>query len=266
MTLERPRKYWKYYLAPPEYRESFEPSKAQREGDAVHCLVLEPDQWDCRYYVVNVKSRVTKAFKQAAINHPDKVLLTLTEYEHIRRMADSLLGDKTIRRYLELPGQPETSFYWNHNESGISLKCRPDRITDKFCLDIKTTKDIGKRAFARDADQYKYFLSAAMTLDGVEAVRGIRPEAYIYLCVENTGDKSPDVASYFATPAGIELGDYQLQKALDIYSDCKATNNWPAVSDKTEPLDPPLYRMRELEKEKDHLIESTLSKDFLYAG
>lgn len=260
MILDRPRRYWKYYLAPQGIRESFEASKAQREGDAVHCLVLEPDQWNCRYYVADVKSRATKGFKEASAINLDKITLTTPEFDHIRRMADSLLNDKTAAKYLSLSGEAEKSFYWDYR--GVSLKCRPDRITKDFCIDIKTTRDVGKRAFMYDADKYHYFLSAGMTLSGVEAVRGYCPEAYVFLCVENSGDKSPDVACYYTTPSGAELGEYQLNKAIDRYLECKELNHWPAVSAQTEPLDPPAYRIRQLEKAQ----EALLTEEYMYAS
>lgn len=250
MILSRPSMYYKHYLAPTELRESFEASKAQREGDAVHCMVLEPETWACRYEVVNTKSRNTKAFKEAQAINLDKVCLTIPEHDNICRMAEALLSDPMCRAYLKLAGKPERTFYYTDLRTGIDLKARPDYISDcsTYAIDIKTTKDISKHSFLADAYAYKYYLSTELIFNAVEAVRGIRPSAYVFLCVENKGEKKPDVDVFYADESMLELAKYRLMESLDKLVSCRKSGIWPCNNGITKALGLPSYGMQTLEK------------------
>lgn len=267
MLLDRPSRYWKHFLAPPELRESFEPSKAQREGDAVHVLTLEPDTWDSRYLIVPVQARTTKAFQGAKKDNPHKVCLTMPEYDHIRRMSDALLDDPKARMYLDLAGEAEKTFYYRDPKTGIDLKARPDFISSDsiYVVDIKTTKDITAYKFLKDSDNYKYWLSPELIFNAVEACRGIRPKAYVFLCVENTGDKVPDTDVFFADPDFLDIGQLKLEEALEILKKCRETGIWPASSDKPTSLGLTSYRMKELERLREQRAAKFL-EEYNYAG
>ena len=255
MLLSRPSTYRKYFLDPPELREHFPASRQMREGDAVHVLTLEPETWDERYVVLPVQDRKAKAFRSAAKEQPEKTCLSSPEFDNIRRMSDALLEDPKVRMYLDLPGEPEKSFFYRDEESGTELKARPDYISsDSVCvLDIKTTRNISHASFTRDADEYKYWLSPELIFNAVEAVRGVRPQAYLFLCVENDGSKRPDTEVFFADPDFLEFGQRKLREALHILKRCRESDHWPAAGPSPAALGLPGWRMRELEgmRERD---------------
>lgn len=265
MLLERPSTYFKHYLAPEEDREPMTESKSLRTGNAVHVKVFEPELFFEQYIVSLYKTRTGKGFQEIVRENPDKIVLSKTEYDQVCRMSDALLSNPCARAYLDLRGEPEKSFYFKRN--GIWLKTRPDYMTSDstFCLDLKTTKSVGRRDFQKDSDKYKYPLSGAMMLSGVEAVRGIRPEAVVILAVENSGHKNPDVAVYYFTPDAIEYGELLLDEAIDTLKHCQKNNYWPAVSDKAEPLGISSYHMKILEKKREELADRTI-EGFDYAS
>ncbi|MCB9229824.1 MAG: PD-(D/E)XK nuclease-like domain-containing protein [Deltaproteobacteria bacterium] len=265
MLLDRPSTYRKYFLDPPETRETFPVSKSLREGEAVHVLTLEPETWDERYMVTAANSRAAKAFQDPARDNPDKTCLTIPEYDNVRRMADALLDDPKSRMYLDLRGEPEKSFFYRDPETGIDLKARPDFISsDSVCVvDIKTTRDLSPHQFTRDADNFKYWLSPELIFNAVEAVRGVRPQAYVFLCVENNGDKRPDTEVYFADADFVELGHRKLREALRILKACRKANRWPVSGLNPASLGLPAWRMKELEMMRESDAEAGRAYDSL---
>ena len=246
--LDRPSTYYKKYVAPIEEREKRKPAKHFRDGDLVHCQVHEPNEFNKRYQVVNVKARNTKKFTEAGLS-TDKTCITTPEYDNASYMANALWSNKYARSYLELAGNAERTFYYTDPETGIDLKARPDFITDdcRFVLDTKTAKSISPRILTQDCDTYKYWLSPELIHNAVESVRGIRPQAYVFLFVENTGEKRPDTAVYYASDEFLEIGEIKLKEALKTLKQCRETNYWPAF-EQPMALGLPGYRMHELEK------------------
>ena len=246
--LDRASKYYKKYVAPIEERETRKPAKHFRDGDLVHCKVHEPDEFNQRYQVVDVKSRNTKKFGEAVLS-TNKICITTPEYDNASYMADALWSNKYARSYLELAGKAERTFYYTDPETGIDLKARPDFITDdsRFVLDTKTAKSISPRLLTQDCDSYKYWLSPELINNAVESVRGIRPSAYVFLFVENTGEKKPDTAVYYGSEDFLEMGEFKLKEALQTLKYCRETDYWPAFQ-QPMPLGLPGYRMHELEK------------------
>ena len=245
MLLHCPSRYQKFYLD--DSSDQVKDSPATRRGSAVHCLVLEPDTFAERYLVSKAKNRLTKAYKEEQ-GATTKIVLTSVEYDQITRMRDSLFAHTGARVFLNLQGKAEQSFFWD--QRGVELKCRPDFLTDDsaICIDLKTTRDASPEGFKREADSYKYWLSAAITQLGVEAVRKKLPEAYVYLCVENSDEKRPEVGIYYATEEEVSIGKSYLDMAIDKYLACKEARLWPSYTTKCEPLGLPWYRLRELER------------------
>lgn len=258
--LERPSTYYKKYVAPIEEREKRKPTKHFRDGDLVHCKVHEPDEFDKRYEVVNITGRNTKIFKEVALSS-DKTCITTPEYDNASYMADALWKNKYARSYLELAGKAERTFYYTDPDTGIELKARPDWITDdsRFVLDTKTAKSIAPRLLTQDCDSYKYWLSHELINNAIESVRGIRPQAYVFLFVENTGEKKPDTAVYYATEDFLEIGEFKLKQALQTLKQCRESSHWPAF-EQPMPLGLPGYRMHELEKLREEKASKYLEE------
>ncbi len=257
---DRPSSYWKTYLAPPEFREPFKKSKSLRMGEACHVKAQEPKVWDECYLVAPFKTRTGKEFKEIVRENPDRTVLSLVEYDQICRMTEALWSNRYIRSYLEMSGDVEKSFYYRDPVTGILLKARPDKVSldSRYVIDIKTTQNIAEFSFRKDCDDFKYWFSPQIIFDGVEAVRAIRPDAYIFLLVENQGEKKPDTDIFFADPEFIEMGRRKLAIMLEKLKKCREANHWPSSHNvKPKPVGLMPYRFIELERlrELDQNIE-----------
>ena len=249
--LDRPSSYWKKYLAPPEFREPFKKSKSLRMGGACHVKTQEPELWNELYLVAPYKTRSAAAFRAIVAENPDKTVLTLTEYDEICRMAQALWDNPETRHYLEIAGDVEKSFYYTDPVTGTKLKARPDKTSHDsvYLIDIKTTQNIAAHSFLNDTDKYKYWLSPPISFRGIEAVRATRPKAYVYLLVENRGEKRPDTDVFFADEESIEYGQLKLNETLFGLKKCKETDYWPCSHNpKPKPVGLKSYRKQELER------------------
>lgn len=262
MLMDSPRNYWAHYLAPTEDKEAFKSTKSTTIGEGVHVRTLEPDLFDSSFFVAK-NDRRTKAYKEEILENRSKISLSSGEYDQICRMSDALLATPETKKYFDLAGKPEVSFYWNDPESGVALKCRPDKITDnsEFCLDIKTTRDVTKKAFQNDAFKFKYWLSAALTLEGVTCVRNRRPDQYLFLCVESSGSKKPSCAVYSCSSDAIELGEYVLKEALSLYKGYAAKGVWPVNTSEDNELNLTSYGYHQLQAYREQSVE----KEFDFA-
>ena len=247
-VLAKPSDFFKAYLDPE--REHSVPSREMIVGSAVHALVLEPNAFASCYQRSLATDRRSKSFQNEKKENPDQILLTSQEWESVHRMGQALLTSPSTKSYLDLKGKAETSFFWTDPQTGIACKCRPDFLSDdsEFVIDIKTTRDASPHGFRKSSDDLMYWLSAAMTCSGVDAVRGKKPSAYVFLCVENRGEKNPETAVYFADEEAMELGEFLFRKGLILFAECLKNKCWPGYSKKAEPLGLTYWRKRELEQ------------------
>ena len=104
-----------------------------------------------------------------------------------------------------------------------------------------------------------------MTLEGVEKVRGIRPEKYILICVENKGENLPNTDIFVIDHDSVDLGERKFLKAIQILKQCQKDDRWPVNIRKDEYLRLPPYRLRELEKLREEELESFV-EEITYAS
>ncbi len=129
--------------------------------------------------------------------------LTFPEIEALRGVgiALSTIDDELTREWLAQPHVAERSVYWT--ESGIDMKCRPDRLirvesqtlqewlrehldvdtfdTPTVVMDLKTSSTADPNEWIRRygvIDRYNYDLKAVHYLEGTKA------DAWCFLCVE----------------------------------------------------------------------------------
>ena len=135
-------------------------------------------------------------------------------------------------------GDPEVSFYWIDEATGLTLRGRVDWLRDNAIVDVKTTKDASPAAFAKDAANYRYDMQADHYTEGVEALTGKRLP-FLFLCVENTAPYL--VAVYQLDDAAMDRGARANAEARRLYAECESSNTWPAYSPEIETLSLPRW-------------------------
>lgn len=149
----------KWVQAAPEDEEK---KSALDMGTALHCLLLEPREFDKRFIVSPKFDRRTKqgkADEEAFLRDVADMGITVLDAEQWRKlelMRDSAMAHPAARWMLEAPGYCEASMYWNDEETGELCRIRPDKWLNEHnvIVDVKKVADMDR--FARHIEEFRY--------------------------------------------------------------------------------------------------------------
>ena len=88
--------------------------------------------------------------------------------------------------------------------------------------------DIEPRKISGDAFKFGYVAQAALQIDAVEAVFGIRPQTVGHVVQEKEAPYLAEVKLF--TPEQLEYGQVIYRKALRRFADCLTSGKWPSYS------------------------------------
>lgn len=262
-----PYHYWSRYLSPNPIEVKRTPSMFI--GEVVHCMVLEPNEFNNRYIrepqlnpvpktellkdlTVKLgkldgrkefdKQKEAKEKVQAqnaaileSFDSSGKEVVKDAEYEQARAMADSVLKDEMAQSLLKI-ATPEESIYFTHEPSGLQCKVRPDGRAGTIVFDLKTTPDASYRPFQRSCDKFGYYLQAGMIKRALN-YHGLELDKFVFYCVEN---KEPYATVYYMLDnAAIEYGMGQFDKLMSRMAYCMEKDSWESYE--TQILSKPNY-------------------------
>lgn len=228
-------------------------------GNAVHTLALEPDLFHDRFYILPEGMRRDKRMKayQDEIEAAGKrKMITHNDFQDIEGMAKSLSSNRTALSLLDTSGKIEPSIFWNDEETGVKLRCRPDFYRDDgLVVDLKTCNSAEPMKFFRDAFNFHYDMSVGMTCDGIKMLTGKMPDNYVFLVIEK---KPPYIIEAYDSfrPWDKEditkftyydAGQYRFRKMLEKFVECKKSGHWHGYQNKITPMSVPAYEMRNME-------------------
>jgi hypothetical protein len=156
------------------------------------------------------------------------VLLSVDDAITVNAAVKAVQADKLLARAFER-GEAETTIAWQDGPTGVWLRARPDCMTPDraIILDIKTAADASPQAMERSIRSYGYLQSAALYLDGLEAVTGERPKEFWIVAIEK--DAPYAVATYPLEPEDIARAAFHFNRpAIDTFARCLEADNWPA--------------------------------------
>ncbi len=175
---EGPEAFYGRYISKTMPKKQSSPE--QVFGSVVHCLALEPAEFDSRYFVMpNLDLRRKADQKKKADleeKNPGKEAIKEADCDRAAEAVSAIHGSKDAKMLLETVGVVEKAVYWNDNTTGLPCKCKPDKlILDDFFLgsvvvEIKTTHEIPNLANVRHSvRKWKYDCQAAHYLAGTGA-------------------------------------------------------------------------------------------------
>lgn len=205
-------------------------------GKAAHIAMLEPDRWADSVVIVQADSWRTKAAQEArdAARAEGKTPLLPDAATKIVQMR-AAIDAHPIASKAFVAGEAERSIIWQDRATGSWCKARPDFMPDhrNYLIDYKTVVSAHPRAFERHAFDMGYHQQAAWYLDGLAAVAGKRAHEYWFVCQE----REPPFLVSVCRLAGdaVEWGAKLNRRALEIFAECVATNEWPGYRDPSRP-------------------------------
>lgn len=247
--------YYKYLSGEHEIKEK----PAQKIGKAAHCYILEGREKFEQIYWVNPYSNYNKDEKVklliegfgyditvknnpvSVINEfllestgiePKEILLSNSELNQIVAMARTIRNDKKANKALSQEGESELSLFWQDEDTGVWLKCRPD-FMPYDCInffDYKTSDTADPRKFLSSFINYGYHIQAAMYEMGIKAVTGCNIENFYFIVQEK---EAPYITQLFNPEKTYMLyGQKAVHNGIQKYLECKEKGIWESYSDK----------------------------------
>lgn len=158
--------------------------------------------------------------------------LTKNELNQVIGTARAIKANKHASAAFSQKGESELSIFWQDEESGLQLKCRPDFLPYD-CEDIpdyKTCASVNPETFYKDFLNYGYHIQAAMYREGIKSVTGKTVQSFFFVAQEKEPPYITQV--YIPDMALIEHGRKAVKNALEVYSECEKTGIWKTFSDK----------------------------------
>jgi len=242
----------KYMLRSPAYckeriENPKEPSWQMIDGTAIHCTVLQPEEYDKRYVVLPDNAPLKPTEKMIADPNPKPEIASRVQFwnvfeksaegktiitqdkDKLYRGIGSLLRENSEVAPLLENGKAEQAIFAADPVTKKLCKCKPDFLTKvgdyKIMLELKTTDDARPDAFQRTAYNFGYYTSAAFYSDVMEWAGLGRPDGYFILAVER--DAPHGFKLYELSEEALEYGERQYRKALNLYSYCTDMQEWP---------------------------------------
>lgn len=166
---------------------------------------------------------------QAKARAEGKAPILAKDVPTVQAMAASVRAHPTASRLLEQPGRAELSAFWRDDEWDVTRRARFDWLTDSGVnVDLKSCVSVTKNDIARTIVNFGYDLSAAWYEDVAHGV-GLDLTATALVFVEKTEPYRVRVVEL--APEFIERGRRLVNRALEIYRDCRAVDLWPNYDD-----------------------------------
>jgi hypothetical protein len=196
--------------------QEFNQTDAMILGSAIHAAILEPETFKEEFVFSPKFDRRTKVGKEAAALFEEqaqgKTILTEDKKEIINGVIKSLNSHRVAKGMLS-GGEAEYSYYHVDEETGLTLKCRPDYANHGALIDLKTCQDASHDGFMRACFNLGYHIQAAFYLDVYNKANGTNLNEFFFLAVETS---SPYAINTFKMgDVEISLGRQQYRKALN---------------------------------------------------
>ncbi|NIG12967.1 exodeoxyribonuclease VIII [Pantoea sp. Al-1710] len=221
--------------------EDEEKKDALNMGTALHCALLEPDQFDERFICLPDFNRRTnagkadeKAFREET-QASGKTILTAESWRKLSLMRDSTFAHPSARWLLEQDGHCEASMYWNDDATQLLCRIRPDKflIRMPLIIDVKKVADMSR--FPRHVAEFRYHVQDAFYREGFRQSYGENP-MFVFIAVSETIDcgRYP-VRVYSLTAYDVEVGTHLFRQDLQTYARARALNEFGGVEEITRP-------------------------------
>lgn len=235
------------------------PTKSMELGTLIHSAVLEGDSFfksAKKGPDVKLNTKVGKdewaAFERSLL--PGEKAVRANDYETVERIYERI-NRHPVAKGLLAGGKREISGFANDPVSGVACKIRPDFILPSagIIMDLKTTTDASRDAFAKTIWNFHYEVSAYMYLMVSSLIERNEFETYFYLAIET--DRPHSVAVYRADPAQLEIGEYLFNKAIKKYLEAKEENAWSGYQKEAEWIGLPNWALNQIQYEREIEME-----------
>jgi len=223
-------------------------SKALLFGRALHCLILEPTEFDYRFAMMPEADGRTKEGKairdQFKANAGSKGILTHQDYQLMRRMRESIETNVEAQELLR-GSEREVTFRAKDPSVELDVQCRADiwNEWDNVCADLKSCESLS--SFRSKIYDYGYHRAAAHYREVIRLTLGLNDTPrFVFIAVEKSAPYA--VACYELDEIWLEVGFHERRETLASIKQCIDTDVWPRDPDGVQRLEAPDFIQRKL--------------------
>jgi PDDEXK-like uncharacterized protein DUF3799 len=220
-------------------------SEAQDVGHAAHQMFLHGASKIRVLSVPDFRTNKAKEMRDAAIA-AGQIPLKAERFAAVNAIVNKL-EEFRLRTGAFTKGKPEQALIWR--EGTQWGRCKVDWLPDEpeaYLWDLKTTSGRATpQSWARNAFDLGYDLQAVYYCRGAECVRGEPPEGMRFCVIETKPPYGIKVFEF--SPAAIGDAQQEVHSAIELWTRCRETGEWPSYSDDLEWIDPPPWKIRERE-------------------
>lgn len=157
-----------------------------------------------------------------------KVPLLVDDVAKAELMAQRVLEHETAAALLAV-GDPEISGYWHDDVAPVRLRFRTDWLhpgrSRIIAVDYKTSTSANPGKFAKSCADFGYHQQAAWYIDGLAETGAGEDSAFLFI----VQSKEPPhlVTVVELDPDDIDRGRRLNRRAINLYADCIADDQWP---------------------------------------
>lgn len=226
------------HKSPAHFKLNLESEKKETEaltfGSLIHCLVLEPNNFERDFAVEPIVNKRTNDGKmileQFYLQNTNKTIVNEQQLSLAITLKEKVMQHEIARKLLNGKGDNEISLFWTDEETGVKCKCRIDRIKNNILIDLKSTTDASPDAFCKSAYKYGYHRQSYWYSNGYEQCFKQEPKGFVFIVVEKEPPYNVEV--YQATELFKKIGELEVRPLLKTYKTCLETNNWYGYSEK----------------------------------
>lgn len=221
--------------------EDSEKKAALDMGTALHCLLLEPDEFEKRFIIAPEFNRRTtegKANEKAFLKDCESTgmtVMTAEEGRKLKLMQASAFAHPAARWLLEAEGHQEASIYWNDEQTGELCRIRPDKFLtgQPVIVDVKKVADMSR--FARHIEEFRYHVQDAYYREGFSKRFGEYP-LFVFIAVSESIDcgRYP-VRTFQLQEEDVAAGHDLFRRDLTTYHECMQSGSWGGIEEITRP-------------------------------
>lgn len=206
-------------------------SLAIRVGAGTHAMLFEQP-----YTVFPGKVRNGKQWDTFKSEHSDKPILSRKEHRRASEIAGAIRCHDEASALLFGPGAiRESTIEWE--QLGRKRRSTPDVRTDRWVVELKTTRCSEPNRFTRDGLFRGYHAQLADQMAAVEYQTGKRPAKAYIVAVESVPPYAVTVLEL--TERALERGAALCRGWLERLIVCETNNSWPAYRECIEMFDVP---------------------------
>jgi hypothetical protein len=220
------------------------PTEAMQLGSAIHCAVLEPDEYASRFCAYDGR-KAGKAYEEYKALNGHKTVLSKKSQGVVNDTLDYLREHDRLHSVIK-HGESEVSYFAPDPVHERVRKARADWIGDlngqRLLIDLKTTWSLDDRHIQKTLHDMNYHMQAAYYLDTVGLVEGQPPSGFAILWIRTT--PPVDMRVSIVGNATLEVGREKYQHAFCELHQAIASGEFPGYPAEPSLLELPAWALK----------------------